>query len=73
MRKTISVKFFARRDRALNNGLVPIFMRIERQRLNKAGAKRMVVESKETTATLFDVYSAIYRNKNLNASHTPLI
>lgn len=36
MRQTISVKFFARKDRAMNNGLVPITMRIgiERRRLN---------------------------------------
>jgi len=36
MRQTISVKFFARRDRTTATGLVPIFMRIglEKKRLN---------------------------------------
>lgn len=28
MRQTISVKFFARKDRAKDDGLVPVFMRI---------------------------------------------
>lgn len=38
MRQTISVKFFARKDRAMNNGQVPVFMRIgiDRKRLNIA-------------------------------------
>lgn len=38
MRQTISVKFFARKDRATGSGQVPVFMRIgmERKRLNIA-------------------------------------